>query len=308
MQNASSSILGIFGADSTRNLIQESIKRLATDPSMILLLIFVISLCLMGLFSKNQNEKDTPREQKTNISMQFIQILIIMGALLCFIPEFFYLRDQFGWRMNTIFKFYFQGWIIFSLAAAFAIPEIIYRLTTIWKKGISILFVGIIIGTGLFYPFFAIPDKTNSFQNMDWSLDGNHYFKISNPLEYEAISFLDQVSYGVVAEAIGGSYSNYGRVSKFTGLPSVLGWPGHESQWRGGANEIGNRESDIKELYLTSNWNYAWAIMEKYNIHYVFIGLLEKSTYPVSEKKFEDNLVKIFNNSEVTIYEYSPKT
>jgi len=166
----------------------------------------------------------------------------------------------------------------------------------------------IFLGTGLLYPIFALPDKTNSFQNIDWSLNGNNYFYNSNPLEYEAIAFLTQAPYGVVVEAVGGSYTNFGRISKFSGLPSVLGWPGHESQWRGGSTEIGNRESDVKELYLTSNWDYAKTILDRYKIRYVFIGTLEKSTYSLSINKFDENLVKVFNNIEVAIYEYSPKS
>ena len=160
----------------------------------------------------------------------------------------------------------------------------------------------------MIYPFFALREKTNSFINFDWSLDGNNYYKKSNPLENDAITFLDSVSYGTVAEAVGGSYSNFGRVSKLSGLPSVLGWPGHESQWRGGAAEIGDRETDIKDLFITSNWDYAKAILDKYKITYIFVGLLEKNTYPISINKFDENLERIFNNSEVTIYQYSPRS
>jgi uncharacterized membrane protein len=210
--------------------------------------------------------------------------------------------------MNTIFKFYFQGWIVFSLAAAFSIVELLFKAKSNLKKAISLLLVILFLSSGLIYPFFALPDKTNSFRIIDWSLDGNNYYIKSNPLENEAITFLNTVSYGTVAEAIGGSYSNYGRVSKFSGLPTVLGWPGHELQWRGGAAEIGSRDSDIKDLYTISNWDYAKAVLEKYKIHYVFVGLFEKNTYPLSLNKFDENLEKIFNNSEVTIYQYSPKS
>ena len=41
----------------------------------------------------------------------------IGGALLILGPAFLYLRDNFGYRIITIFKFYYQAWIVLSLAA-----------------------------------------------------------------------------------------------------------------------------------------------------------------------------------------------
>jgi uncharacterized membrane protein len=49
----------------------------------------------------------------------------------------------------------------------------------------------------------------------------------------------------VVAEAVGGAYSNYARISIYTGLPTVLGWGNHEGQWRDGSL-LGSRQSDIE--------------------------------------------------------------
>jgi uncharacterized membrane protein len=82
-----------------------------------------------------------------------------------------------------------------------------------------------------------------------------------------------------------------------------LGWPGHESQWRGGAMEMGSREADIQLLYRTTSWPEAVSILQKYGIRYIFIGLLEKSSMRVSEEKFVDNLTIVYQNDAVTIYE-----
>ncbi len=153
-------------------------------------------------------------------------------------------------------------------------------MKSIRKKSLSLSLVVLLLGTGFVYPVFSLFEKTNSFRNIDWSIDGNNYFKSSNPLEFDAITFLDQVPYGVIAEAVGGSYSNYGRISKISGLPTVLGWPGHESQWRGGADEIGNRESDIKELYSTANWDKAQLILERYEIKICFYWFFREEHLP----------------------------
>ena len=40
---------------------------------------------------------------------------------------------------------------------------------------------------------------------------------------------------------LGGDYTDYGRVSAITGMPTAIGWQGHELQWRGGTELIGQR-------------------------------------------------------------------
>jgi uncharacterized membrane protein len=82
----------------------------------------------------------------------------------------------------------------------------------------------------------------------------------------------------------------------------VLGWPGHESQWRGGYEEMGSRGSDIERLYRTANWSEAAEILQRYNIAYVFVGALESSTYGVNLQKFDQNLAKIFEQNGVILY------
>jgi uncharacterized membrane protein len=111
----------------------------------------------------------------------------------------------------------------------------------------------------------------------------------------------------VIVEAIPitnyGDYSDYSLISEYSGLPTVLGWIGHEQQWRGGGTEIGSRQADINQLYTTNDWNTALAILKKYDIRYVYIGSRERSTYHVNEAKFKRNLTSVFQQGDVVIYE-----
>jgi uncharacterized membrane protein len=121
----------------------------------------------------------------------------------------------------------------------------------------------------------------------------------------------------VVAEAVGpdgGQYSDYARVSKLTGKPAVLGWVGHESQWRGGGEEMGSRKPDLERLYCTRSWDEARQVLEQYDIRYIFLGNLERLAYQPSQScptglvqsKFERYLTPVYDQGEVVIYEYSP--
>jgi uncharacterized membrane protein len=214
-------------------------------------------------------------------------------------PEFVYLRDNFGARMNTIFKFYYQAWMLWSLSAAFA-SVILLKKGSWFSKVLVVVFIVL----GLVYPVLAYPAKTNDFSPLDgYSLDASGYFERYSPDEAAAIDWLSDAPYGVVAEAVGGQYSGFARVATLSGQPGVLGWPGHEGQWRGGYDEVGSREGDLRTLYESANWDTAITIIQQYDIRYIFIGSLETSTYAVNPMKFENNLGLVFAQGGVRIYE-----
>jgi uncharacterized membrane protein len=80
-----------------------------------------------------------------------------------------------------------------------------------------------------------------------------------------------------------------------------LGWPGHESQWREYALQV-PREDEIETLYTTNDWVTTQDIINRYNIRYIFVGNLERSTYRVNEEKFHRFLIPVFQQGSVTIY------
>lgn len=67
---------------------------------------------------------------------------------------------------------------------------------------------------------------------------------------------------------------------------------------------MGTRNEDIVELYSTPDWNTANDIIQRYNIRYIYIGLLERSiTPPLQEEKFKSHLNVAYQNNSVVIYE-----
>jgi uncharacterized membrane protein len=77
----------------------------------------------------------------------------------------------------------------------------------------------------------------------------------------------------------------------------------HESQWRGGYASMGSRSDDIARLYTTADWNEAHAIIQQYSIHYIYVGQLERATYPVNEFKFSSNLFEAYRQGSAVIYQ-----
>jgi hypothetical protein len=69
-------------------------------------------------FDRARHGQPPAPSRQIPIADTFVLVLIGVGLLLPLAVEFIYLRDLFGTRMNTVFKFYFQAWALLALAAA----------------------------------------------------------------------------------------------------------------------------------------------------------------------------------------------
>ncbi len=284
-----------------------SLRRLSHIGSLITLLAVLIP-SLASLFPKTTIVDDQSlitdhRPLTTSASRSFVTLLLILGAILVLAPDFVYLRDQFGYRINTVFKFYYQAWMLWSLAAAFATAYLLQNLRNA-KNIIFRVVIGLVIFSGLLYPVFGLLTKTNNFKPA-YGFTLNDFDRIvrENPDEAAAIEFLHTVPDGVITEAVGDGYSAYGRISMYTGLQTVLGWKGHEAQWRGNYEPQGSRNDDMTKLYTTARWEEAQLIIKQYNIRYIYIGNLERISMRVNEEKFQAHLKSIFQQEGTVIYE-----
>jgi len=270
--------------------IADSMRRRLTYIGGLLTLLALFVPVLAFLFKSENN------------SSSFVLLMMALGVLLILGPEFLYLRDNFGYRINTIFKFYYQAWIVLSLAAAYGIVVLLRSVRGVANVIFSIVFVLVLI-VGLAYPIFSLLSKTNKFNPPSgYTLDDFERVQRENPDEAAAIRWLESAPDGVVAEAVGGPYSSYGRISIYTGLPTVLGWGNHEGQWRDQALQ-GSRAQDIETLYASGDWITTQEIIHRYHIRYIYVGNLERSTYPVNEEKFNRFLKPAFQQGSVTVYE-----
>jgi uncharacterized membrane protein len=268
--------------------------RLAFGAGLLTLTLVLILGAAFLLGQVRKSESDTPDASP----IPFILLMVVLGGVMILAPEFVYLRDNFGARMNTVFKFYYQGWMLWSLAAA-------YMAVVLLRKGswLSRVLVLLVILAGLAYPALAYTDKTNGFRPvMGAELDAGAYLATYAPDEAAAIAWLADAPDGTVAEAVGGQYSGYARVATLSGQPNVLGWPGHEGQWRGGYAEVGTRQQDIQTLFETNDWDTALAIIRQYEIKYIFFGSLESSTYIVNPTKFDRVLEVGFEQGNIWVY------
>jgi YYY domain-containing protein len=241
-------------------------------------------------------------------SVRFAILCAVFGLLLTLSVEFFYLVDNFRVRMNTVFKFYFQAWVLMAIAGAFAVYWL--NRTRGWLRSAFLFTFWLLFALGMFYPVLGNVSRAGSFAHKP-TLDGTAYLNNDHPGDYAAIAWLNQQVDGapVILEAPGTGGSSYvyeGRVAALTGLPTLLGWAGHEGQWRGNYEVQDAREPDIEMIYKTLDPQTALTLLDKYAITYVYVGPLERSKYdPRALEKFGRFMDIVYQQDGVTIYKVS---
>jgi len=297
-------ILSGLGAPDLASLFAESFLRRVRDYGGWLTLVGLLGLIFGLLWPDFSKEKFSKEKISNTLSAEdgskFVLLLALFAGLLVLAPEFIYLRDHFGTRMNTVFKFFMQAWLIWAVVAAYSAVILLAELRSM-ARGFAVLVLILVIGTGMVYPLFAYSDVYSRSDSQALNLDGTLYISAD---ELEAIAWLQDAPLKPLVEAVGGSYdSSYARFATLGGQLGVMGWPGHESQWRGGSVDYVPRIGEIETVYASADWDRADEILQRYEVGYLVVGPVEQSTYSVSDIKFQNNLETIFQNSTVTIYQ-----
>jgi YYY domain-containing protein len=243
------------------------------------------------------------RKKKIVAQDIFVLALIVVSTILIILPEFLYVKDIYPehYRANTMFKLTYEAFIMLSIVAGYTIMKI-----TTGKKNFLLFGATFILLLLVFlYPFFAIRSYYANLKTYS-GLNGISYLKVLHPEDYSAILFINKniSNQPIILEAQGDSYTDYGRISANTGLPTILGWTVHEWLWRGSYSVVAPRIADIKTLYETSDLALTKKLLKKYNVSYVYIGDLERQKYEnLQEKKFDQLGKIIFEEKETKIYQ-----
>jgi uncharacterized membrane protein len=233
-----------------------------------------------------------------------VSALYAAGWAITILTEFFFIRDVFNGRFNTLFKIYYQVWTLIGVASALAIVLLWQRAAAdALRRALLVAGVTAILALGLVYPVVSMktwidylnpagdwmgldglaPHGTQPFVLNPDSPDVNTGESID---DVAAIRWLQENARpgDVILEAPGCGYQLNGalptsRFSAFTGIPTVIGWDNSENQWRGGQAELQNqiipRAGDVSSMFEDPDPGTN-PLFDQYGITLMVVGDLEK--------------------------------
>ena len=272
---------------------------------------------------------------------RLVLFMVGTGLLLTMIVEIIVMGGDIG-RMNTVFKIYFQAWVLLGISAAAAFGFLLNELrkwTYAWRVAWQITALALTAGAALFLLMGGTgkiqdrmtpdaPHTLDSMTYMNYSTYNERGTNLNLSADYRAILWMQDNVKGspVIAEApsAGIQYEWLNRFSIYTGLPDVVGWEWHQEQQRlMFTNTVRARGLEEDSFYVTTDLSAALEFIHQYNVRYIIVGQLERAKYmpggfsklvpagaPDSLAKFETHNGKywhsVYRDGTTVIYEVNP--
>jgi len=212
-----------------------------------------------------------------------------VAVVLLLIPEIVYVEDIYtGYpRANTMFKLTYQAFILMSLVVGWLVGWG-------WEKGRkrggkAVLLIAMVLWLGMMvFPYQSFPVYYLGLKDYQGS-NGLEWMRLEEGNKWEAVKYLEDHYDGrSLLEATGDSYTRFNSVSAFSGTSSVLGWRVHEWLWRGGYDQVRERELNVKTMLEMKDEEVVVRLMSDYGIGWVYLGKEEMNGYEVNKEGLEE--------------------
>ena len=289
----------------------------STTPFVFALLVLALATAVRIVFSMRPDAPQT-----------VFALLLALTAFCVVIGVDIYRLEGDSDRMNMVFKFYLQVWVLLALASAYmlwrfwhgrsAALEALPKWKKVWLGCLGVLLVCVSV-----YPVLGTHHRLGvrfdttiplTLDGMAYMRDGQEYSDrrgtIDLSADYEAIRWIQENVEGspVMLEAVTPFYRWGGRISIYTGLPNIVGWEWHQKQQRWNYREtVAMRVAEVARIFNTLSAQEALDIMHKYEVEYVYLGKVERLYYsPTGLAKFDGGLdgalEQVYENRDVRIF------
>ena len=225
----------------------------------------------------------------------WLALATVAGAIVL-ATELVYVTDVLGLaRLNSVFKFWYAAWPLLAVGGAAGLALALDRaprprLRSLLPRGDprtlaapALALLGVVaallwLGSLLYAPAAAV---SRSREGQQRGLDGLAYLDRSDAGAAGALRWIEAELDGerhILLEAVGRDYGPGNVVSAASGVPTLLGWPGHELQWRGDP-PLAARQSVVDQIYRAGSSAAAQALAAANGVTHVYLGAEERRQY-----------------------------
>ncbi|NLX07832.1 MAG: hypothetical protein GXY33_22050 [Phycisphaerae bacterium] len=269
---------------------------MSRSPVRQLLVLWGQPVLFAGVFLVFLAARRALRPRRMAAADLYVAVLAVCAIGLVIVPEVVFVRDIYfktHHRANTMFKLTYQAFIMFSLCMAYiAVRVAAAPRSRILRGALAVVMVGALSPAMLYVGravdgYYSVP-SVEEYKG----LDGLRFMRKAHPSDAIAIRWLNESMEGrpVVLESDGESYTDHGRISMATGLPTVLGWQVHEWLWRDDYGVVRQRSADVAEIYQSDDAVRTAELLDQYDVQYIVIGELERTRF---EKLDEAKLLSL---------------
>ena len=241
--------------------------------------------------------RDSARDRAAWLAMAAAAATIVLAT------ELFHVVDVLGHgRLNSVFKFWWPVWPLLAVAGAagvglawdraprprLALGAALVRPRTLALGAMLGAAVLLWLGALLYAPAAAV---SRAREGQERTLDALAYLDVRDPGAAAALRWvrtnLDAGEHTLL-EAVGRSYGAGNTVSAASGVPTLLGWPGHQVQWRARA-PVAARQSTVDQAYREGATPRIQGFLAHLGVTHVYVGGEERRQYGADvDDRFED--------------------
>jgi YYY domain-containing protein len=268
-------------------------------------LIVMLAVLLMGWL--RAPEPCAAQQHGANLLL-FTALGLLLGC------ELFYIQDFYGGelkRHNTVFKFYYQAWMLLALASAYSLHALRLRFPGASARGLWAIGLLVLLASALVYP--VLGTAARYFRDPPaGTLYGMDHLVQWHPDEHAAMQYLQQNAPrdARLLELPGDPYQYYGRYSANTGIPTLMGWIQHEAFWRDNTFRIPTARADeARRIYRAPALSDdIAALLDRHAVRYIVVGEVERREVPAEGLAKFERLPEAFRQGQVTIYLWEPRS